>query len=179
MPRLYQFIMQTCSNRMFYQPFSCFSSSQLLLFHSHPNLSPFSLLRKRKQTLEKHGVLIVLAICTWKRGLLWNVVDMSSVTPLARTDFTSPSSYDLQPASLPGMGLCDRVPFFWVSFCLAWTCAGKASAGYHSLCETLCPSVMWFLENFLWKSPTTFGSYKFSSLAPRLHRSPSFEGRVW
>lgn len=92
MPRLYQFIVQTCSNRMFYQPFSCFSSSQLLPFHSHPNSSPFSLLRKRKQTLEKHGVLIVLAICTWKWGLLWNVVDMSSVTPLGELIFPLPAA---------------------------------------------------------------------------------------
>lgn len=172
MPRLYQFIMKTCSNRMFYHTLSHFQLLPAPPLHSHPNSSPFSLLRKRKQTLEKHGVLILSAIYTWKCG--WYIqchsIGENQFTLLQQLWFAT-SFFTRQRALWP-------CPFFGLSFCLAWAYAGKAHAGYHSLCETLCLSVLWF-----WKLPLKITHHlwllQLFCPAPCLHRSLSFEGRVW
>lgn len=51
-----------------------------------------------KKSIKGEGVC-VLANYSWVWGLLWTVVDVTSNTPLEKTDFLIASRYQLQTAS--------------------------------------------------------------------------------
>lgn len=52
----------------------------------------------------------MLATCSWPWSLPGHVVDISSVTPLKKTDFPSPGSYHLQSASWLGVDSVSTSP---------------------------------------------------------------------
>lgn len=72
----------------------------------------------------KHWVSFVLANYSWTWGLPWNVIAITSVTPLKKTDFHLPSSQQLQTAYCIGVELHTTSPSPSSGFSLVWTCSG-------------------------------------------------------
>lgn len=132
-----------------------------ILLHSvfpDPSLSNsmfFSLLKKDRTletTTKKHtqiyGDCFVLVSYAWAWGLLWSVLDKSSVASLEKTDFLSLSRYQLQVTYLLEMRFCDQFAgaLFDLDLCRSCACC-------HSLCDFLCiPALLCPKMLFSWSN---------------------------
>lgn len=79
-------------------------------------------------------------------GMQWSLVNLSGVKHIKKTDYLSPSSFQLSIAHKLGLGIYAHI----LSPC--WDFSGLSlhgsCPGSHNLCEFLCTAAMLYPENF-------------------------------
>lgn len=81
--------------------FLLYSSPQLLSYPLYPVSCSFSLLKRKQQQKDTHKhTYNMKSVCFGQlllimRAALWSMIDIFSVTPVMKTDFPSPGSYQL------------------------------------------------------------------------------------
>lgn len=114
----------------------------------------------------------VLASYSWERNLPWDMINISSDTPLEKTDLPFACRYQLQVASWSGVEA--HVHFPVPGRDLHCTCTGLMCTA--SICEFICAEVMWCLEDTISLVSSSSGSYNLSD-SVYTHRSLSLIGR--